>query len=399
MHLERQRRTAAIFEMASPVQEPQAMMPAIPQPALVMPSSFGSASSQAEHSFRHSGAQLRQEPAALESGVPVVIETPGIVTDSLLRTDLLRAIASNEELARAVADLQMSVSNLEIQVSDLQLQLQQQEWERELPSDSPQAQHFSLTPRVEPVAADLAEWYDQPPARATDLATQLSTIVSGAGIHVDPSVANHGLPRNAQGQLSAQSPSQPLTDVLSGQQVASAVDGGQRVTEIQGSDVFSFLAGPQPTRSSVPSDPTRVHDAGGALPIVPHLQLGCQTPSLPTGVEALSAPPGLVAAAASPLLPTSAELGMILKAIQTFLNDLPKLELGDVATRATRLLTWKATVEQALIPTGNHLRSWWRWCLQSAHVAYRRFLKASIQERESILPLDLLPTEWEQIDS
>ena len=90
---------------------------------------------------------------------------------------------------------------------------------------------------------------------------------------------------------------------------------------------------------------------------------------------------------------------MIMKAIQTFLNVMPKLELGEVATRATRLLTWKSTVEQALIPIGNTLRLWWRWCLNSANVAYKRFLKATLQERESILPLDKLPDAWDQIDS
>jgi hypothetical protein len=63
---------------------------------------------------------------------------------------------------------------------------------------------------------------------------------------------------------------------------------------------------------------------------------------------------------------------MILKAIQTFLSDLPKLELGDVATRATRLLSWKTAIEQALVPVGSIMRNWWRWCLLKAGVAYSR---------------------------
>ena len=108
----------------------------------------------------------------------------------------------------------MSVANLEIQVSDLQLQRQQQEYEEEYPSDSTQTQHFGIhTPRVEPALVDLAEWYDQPPPRATDLATQISTIVSGVDDNVGPRVANTEPTMNAQGQLSAQSPSQPMTDV------------------------------------------------------------------------------------------------------------------------------------------------------------------------------------------
>ncbi len=200
----------------------------------------------------------------------------------------------------------------------------------------------------------------------------------------------------------------------SGGQAANSGDGGQTPTEVNGgnrqlvplptdSDVFSFLAGTQPVSSSGPQQdnaPTRVHETGRAPPIVPPLRLGCQTPSLPLGgEETVSAPPGLVGATASPPTPTQAELGMILKAIQTFLNDLPKLELGDVATRATRLLSWKSAVEQALVPVGSQMRSWWRWCLQKAGVAHRRFLAASIQERESIVPSDAMPGAWEQIDS
>ena len=118
--------------------------------------------------------------------------------------------------------------------------------------------------------------------------------------------------------------------------------------------MFSFLAGTQPTRQSVPYVPTGVHDIGSIRPIVPPLHIGCQAPSLRVGGEVVSAPPGLVGATASPPTPTQAELGMILKAIQTFLNEMPKIQLGDVATRATRLLGWKSAVELALIPVGYH---------------------------------------------
>jgi hypothetical protein len=90
---------------------------------------------------------------------------------------------------------------------------------------------------------------------------------------------------------------------------------------------------------------------------------------------------------------------MILKAIQTFTSELPKLELGDIATRANRLLSWTSAAEQALVPVGSHLRNWWRWCTQKAQVAYRRFLDFIIQDRESGLPLDILLSAWQQIDS
>ena len=54
---------------------------------------------------------------------------------------------------------------------------------------------------------------------------------------------------------------------------------------------------------------------------------------------------------------------MLLKAIEAFVKELPKLELGEVSTRANRLLSWKVAVEQAVSPAGPHLKAWWKWCL------------------------------------
>ena len=110
----------------------------------------------------------------------------------------------------------------------------------------------------------------------------------------------------------------------------------QLVTLPTGSDVYSFLAGTQPVSSSGPQVPTGVpigvQDNGSRQPFLPHLPIGCQAPSLPPVVEAVPVPLSAVAPAASPVAPTAAELGMILRAIQTFLTGtLPKLELGDVA--------------------------------------------------------------------
>ena len=90
---------------------------------------------------------------------------------------------------------------------------------------------------------------------------------------------------------------------------------------------------------------------------------------------------------------------MLMKTMQVFLPELPKLELGDISTRANRLITWRTAVEQAIIPAGSHLRAWWRWCLNQAEIAYRAFLRARIQEREAIIPTAKLPTAWEQVDS
>ena len=90
---------------------------------------------------------------------------------------------------------------------------------------------------------------------------------------------------------------------------------------------------------------------------------------------------------------------MIMKALGQYLHDLPKLELGDVSTRANRLLSWKSIIDLALIPVGAQLRVWWKWCLEKAGIAYRRFLAAGINERESIQPTEPFPEVWVQIDS
>ena len=110
-------------------------------------------------------------------------------------------------------------------------------------------------------------------------------------------------------------------------------------------------------------------------------------------------PQYLCAPPASPSPVTQGELGMILKSIDIHLKELPKLELGDIATRATRLTTWKIQVEQMMTPAGPHLKAWWKWIVQKAMIAYGAFMKANIHVRESIIPLDSLPTVWEQIDS
>ena len=389
--------------------EPRAMTPPSPQKLLVPPSSFGSANSLANQSFYGVKAGGPPGSPALEAGALTLVESPPVLPDSDLKQLLFKAIASNEELGRAVSELQVSVSNLEIKVADLQVQLLYYE------SNEDSTRYYDLsTPRLGAEPATLAGWYDgreeAMPSRVQDLAAQSETPGLANSSHFGLNAAEIGLSRNAQGQLAAESPSQPRTDAMSGRQEASAAESGQYVTEVLGrnqqlvplptdSDVFSFLAGTQPTHSSVPYGPTGVHDPGRAQPFVPPVQFGCQTPSLPQGREEVSAPPGLAGAIASPPTITQQELGMIMKAIQTYLSDMPKLELGDMATRATRLHSWKTAIHQALLPVGSHMRNWWNWCLQKAGVAYKRFLSAELCDREKIFPQDLMPSAWEQIDS
>lgn len=91
---------------------------------------------------------------------------------------------------------------------------------------------------------------------------------------------------------------------------------------------------------------------------------------------------------------------MILKIMQTVVQELPKLESGaDAATKAQKLNAWRGAMDQAVLPTGPHVKAWWAWCQDKAEKAYSRFLEAMIKDREAIFPRDKMPVAWEQIDS
>ena len=77
---------------------------------------------------------------------------------------------------------------------------------------------------------------------------------------------------------------------------------------------------------------------------------------------------------------------MILKAIQVFVPELTKLELGVTATRASRLLNWLTSVELAVNPAGPHVVQWWKWCRDQAHEAHTTFLNTPMQLREHVVP-------------
>ena len=114
-------------------------MPGSPQVGRLPPSSFDSATSHANQSFYGLGPEV-SPPQALEAGEPEFVDSPEVFSNSEIKDLMHKAIASNEELARAVSELQMSVSNLEIQVSDLQLQLRWYEEE----ADSSPTQFYDL---------------------------------------------------------------------------------------------------------------------------------------------------------------------------------------------------------------------------------------------------------------
>ena len=90
---------------------------------------------------------------------------------------------------------------------------------------------------------------------------------------------------------------------------------------------------------------------------------------------------------------------MISESIQTFLSALPKLEMGDQATRPSCSISWKSSINQALNPVGSCVKNRWRWILQKAEASHKQFVMSSTQEKESVYPNDNSLKAWTQIDS
>ena len=90
---------------------------------------------------------------------------------------------------------------------------------------------------------------------------------------------------------------------------------------------------------------------------------------------------------------------MLMKTIQQYVQEFPKLGLGEPGTRGTRLITWEINVAQVLLPCGPTVDQWWTWCVSKAERAYSVFIDASIYDRGAIVPKEQMPSEWKQLDS
>ena len=91
---------------------------------------------------------------------------------------------------------------------------------------------------------------------------------------------------------------------------------------------------------------------------------------------------------------------MLLKLIQAYLpNCLPKLEMGELATRPNRLISWRQQVVPALKPVGPLALDWWQWIIQQAESTHVRFVQSSIQDRESVVPIVFLPLRYASVDA
>ena len=122
-HSARMLRRRAASGLPATASQPQAFEPPtnFPHVPSILLSNIGSANSLPPQSFYSlSGADAAQEQPVPVAGVPVPIVSPGMLPDSDLKTQMLQVVASNEELTRAVKELQVSVSNHEIQISDLE---------------------------------------------------------------------------------------------------------------------------------------------------------------------------------------------------------------------------------------------------------------------------------------
>ena len=256
-------------------------------------------------------------------------------------------------------------------------------------------------------------WYDsngsQEPEQAATVPPRVNNL---ATFGLGPEVTNTQQ-GNLNGQTGAQGMSTRAADARPSVLEANATNADQRLSEIQAPrreipptevmtdrEMFTFLAEAQPFRLQEANQANLIGVRGATdHSAMPPSVNSCAAPTLPRGPEPGPAQPGGGVQEASPVPPSQTELRMLLTAIQTFVTELPKLELGDVGSRANRLISWKTAIEQAFTPAGFHLKNWWRWCMQKAEKAYKKFLQAHLNEREAIVPEEPMPVEWEQIDS
>ena len=186
--------------------------------------------------------------------------------------------------------------------------------------------------------------------------------------------------------------------------VQAVMPADARHHQSDNSDIFSFLAGSRPERAPPGGGPSGLGGtsaSAGAAPSLPTFGCGAGShsgsfPAAAGGLQLL--PSGTVGSPAPAAGPSTGELNMILKTMQTFVSDLPKLEPGDPATRARRFQQWVLHVSQALAPTGFHVTAWWNWINSSALEAHKEFIEAPIDRREHILPRQRVPPEHSTVE-
>ena len=92
-----------------------------------------------------------------------------------------------------------------------------------------------------------------------------------------------------------------------------------------------------------------------------------------------------------------AELNVLLKFLQT-LGDLPKIELGEPASRGERLAVWRTAVEAQLRTTRKVVMDWWKWSYAGAEIYYNHWLKLPLLHRNQIKITEDMPVRFQTVE-
>ena len=92
-----------------------------------------------------------------------------------------------------------------------------------------------------------------------------------------------------------------------------------------------------------------------------------------------------------------AELNVLLKFLQT-LGDLPKIELGEPASRGERLAVWRTAVEAQLRTTRRVVMEWWQWSYAGAEIYYNHWLKLPLLQRNQIKISEDIPMRFQTVE-
>ena len=88
------------------------------------------------------------------------------------------------------------------------------------------------------------------------------------------------------------------------------------------------------------------------------------------------------------------ELNMVLKTLQTFVPELPKLDSGDPGARARWFQQWLLQVTQAIEPAGHYVTAWWSWIRTAAENAHNILITRPLDQREQVSPKESVPPQF-----
>ena len=427
--------TEMVREMNPSPQEQEAAITA-PIPVSV-PNSFGSATSMPQQTFFPRAGEPRGTPAP---------DTPttsrrNVSPDDVIR-DLVNSVRHHREAAddlrRAIKELQDSNIRLDGRVSELEAIIYHQQQSAHEEPPTPRSGWYTDHSAEADVAAT-AEWGHQ--YDLTDQGAQIPPVIHNLANHLSqsppdlgqegPSVQSTGpgtspLTDNTSQAIQparesftgvgrAESPEPPRADTTLGGQEANALASRPQVSEITGisqpatatermlptdRDVFTYLAGARENTSAAAPQAAATPTVTQMTSRVTENMGGTHAAeSIAPSGQTQQVPPGLSMETVSPPSLSTSELGFLLKILQTNMKEFPKLESGDPATKGQRLRQWKVAIETTLLPAGDVMVSWWRWCIKQAEEAYTRYINTDIHLREAIYPTEKLPSGWLQIDS